>query len=236
MSVEAKRGCGFRKAGGIYLVSDAGGVPCERMPIPLVACSHCGEGIKTTRGWQWVPVPRLFDGLKTPCSNAKGCKFCPVCTPTLFAKGEPGDRVGLITIGGAFYDSPEVFMEEAKRLGISRRISALPKGFVIGKSWVALAHPKGTGGEKPGLAVIHLFRPARVELIVTPNMRGEDWVERYVAKGVTLVEVPADDPDHVPSPKKVGARRAAVEKAKTVPKREHQFSLFNPWPRVRIPE
>ena len=40
------------------------------------------------------------------------------------------------------------------------------------------------------------FIPRRVELVIVPSMREEDWVQRYERAGVTLVEVPEDDPDH----------------------------------------
>lgn len=36
MAVEARRGCGYRKAGGLYLVASGMGSPCHRLPIPLI--------------------------------------------------------------------------------------------------------------------------------------------------------------------------------------------------------
>jgi len=59
MAVEAKRGCRFRKIGGTYLVSDRGGVICDRLPIPLDICPTCGHGIHASRGWTWVDVAAL---------------------------------------------------------------------------------------------------------------------------------------------------------------------------------
>src|SRR5207302_7622776 len=54
VAVEAKRGCGYRKIGGLYFVGGGRGVACDRLPIPLDICPTCGHGIKQTRGFTWV--------------------------------------------------------------------------------------------------------------------------------------------------------------------------------------
>jgi len=40
MAVEAKRGCGYRKVGGLYIVSGGQGISCHRLPmnIHVVSC------------------------------------------------------------------------------------------------------------------------------------------------------------------------------------------------------
>ena len=53
MAIESKRGCGYRKVGGLYLVSTGTGEPCERLPMPIVPCRLCGEHLKQTRSFQW---------------------------------------------------------------------------------------------------------------------------------------------------------------------------------------
>lgn len=35
MAIEPRRGCGYRKMGGLYLVADALGEVCHRLPFPL---------------------------------------------------------------------------------------------------------------------------------------------------------------------------------------------------------
>lgn len=35
MAVETKRGCGYRKIGGLYLVAGNLSEPCDRLPWPL---------------------------------------------------------------------------------------------------------------------------------------------------------------------------------------------------------
>jgi hypothetical protein len=45
----------------------------------------------------------------------------------------------LLWIGRGHY-SPDAFLKESRELGVSRRIAALPKGLVLGETWVLLAH------------------------------------------------------------------------------------------------
>jgi len=49
MAQESKRGCGYRKVGGLYLVGDGIFVPCDRLPYLLETCPVCGHGIHFTR-------------------------------------------------------------------------------------------------------------------------------------------------------------------------------------------
>lgn len=140
MAVEAKRGCGYRKVGGLYLVDDGEGRACCKMPIELSVCPCCGGGIKQTRGWTWVDAGRLFPS--TPCSSGLVEKLaCPAATPALMG------RVGLLWIGEKFYPRPVDFLTEASKLGISRRLSAVPREYRAGETWVLFAHPKAV--EKP---------------------------------------------------------------------------------------
>lgn len=207
MAVEAKRGCGYRKVGGLYLVSPGVGEPCERLPIPIMPCTICGHAIPQTRGWQWANVAHLLAGAKS-CEDKPPCRQCVVCHPQVFENEvycEPVGKCGLLWIGEQYYPTPTAWMDEAKKLGVSRRIAAIPRGFVVGKSWVFVAHPQVLGKDQPG--VFHVIKPARIELIVTPSMRAEPWVIDLANKGVTLVEVPENDPDHLPVKKAAKSRR-----------------------------
>lgn len=134
MAVEAKRGCGFRKVGGLYLVSGKYGMGCCKLPFPLTICPCCGQGIKQTRGWTWVDPGKLMGGMN--CTNDDQRVFCPCAAPA----ARMGDKAGLIWIGRGFYPTPESFMREGAELGISRRINTIPRGFELGKTWVMFAH------------------------------------------------------------------------------------------------
>lgn len=140
MAVEAKRGCGYRKQGGLYLVGGGLSTPCDRMPFPLDRCRHCGGGVKFTRGPQWLQ-PDFFskcyghgshdEAVQSLCQDESAC---PVCRN----REDFGPHL-LLWIGRKHY-TPEAYLEEGRRLGVSRRLSALPKGLVLGETWVLLAH------------------------------------------------------------------------------------------------
>jgi hypothetical protein len=136
VAVEAIRGCGYRKVGGLYLVSDGIGQPCCRLPIPIRPCVTCGEQIKFSRSFQRVKLGGLL--MHAPaCQHHPGCTVCPLC-------GNQPDKVGLLWVGKQHY-TPDEFTSEAVRLGVSRRISALPKEFRLGM-WVLLAHIEAVDG------------------------------------------------------------------------------------------
>lgn len=188
-SVEARRGCGYRRAGpggfGLYLMGAFGGQPCERLPYPVVRCPTCGHGIKHSRSWTWVDPREFFQG--PPLCHATGDIHdhgrCPLCSPEVVFRPDDADAekptaepagLGLIWIGEKHYPTWTDFAVEAARMGVSRRLPAVPKGFVPGTTWVALVHPKGrmTAPARNGNAaeyepaICHVFRPHGFDLVV----------------------------------------------------------------------
>lgn len=219
MSVEPRRGCGYRKVGGLYLVSDGPIAWCHRLPLPLAVCPCCGAGVKPTRGWTWITPATLFDG---PCGTIHAayvvghddpgsvtralqhCHECPACDPT-------GTRAGLLWVGGSFYATPDAFLREANTLGISRRIHAVPKGLVLGQTWVYLAHREALPIDAPGAdlmltgddtpppnraGIFSAFRPMRVEQLIRERDATTETTTALAKRGITPVVVPDDDPDH----------------------------------------
>lgn len=208
ISYEAKRGCGFRKPGGLYLMGDGPGVPCSALPIPLDVCPTCHAGIKPTRGWTWI-APELLGGPEVFRSH--GDVFHQAACP--FAEGTRlGPRCGLLWVGEKFYATPDLFTAEANRMGVSRRISTLPKDFEIG-TWVLLAHrkaiedvcPRGGHPRPDGVefgecdacdgsgrvhypGVFHAFRPSRIEYVVKGDETQED-LDRMRKRGIEPVQV-----------------------------------------------
>lgn len=212
--IEPKRGCGYRKAGGIYLVGPRLGAPCCKLPFPLTVCPTCGGGIHPARGWTWVDVGQLFG--QEPClrSNSARDPQNHMVDAVLYALNPPCPleypaklgKAGLIWIGEQYYKTPEDFLAEASRMGISRRISAVPRGFVLGETWVLLAHRKGFSYEAPiegGLfqetgiqltetrwkpAIFSVFKPTAVEYVVKGD-ENEGEMEQIARRGLTPVRV-----------------------------------------------
>lgn len=136
MAIEAKRGCGYRKVGGLYLMAGKLAAPCCRLPLELSVCPCCGNGIKQSRGFTWIDAMKMFGGAQ-PSEQSAQCGTCPMFNPEFM-----GPKVGLLWIGEKFYKSPSEFAQEGATLGISRRLSAIPREFEAGKTWILFAHPK----------------------------------------------------------------------------------------------
>lgn len=206
MAVEARRGCGYRKVGGLYLVGAGLGASCDRLPLPIVPCATCGEEPRFHRSIARINPARLWGGHLVepdarPCHDQMLLADDPICaTPQMSY---------LMWVGTEY--TPESFTYEAQTLGtVSKRISFLPDEFEPGANWVFLAYlhlippvgrsfsmiPAQRRGYKPG--VFYAFRPQRVEKIITQSQAQSGEAEKLKAQGITPIVVPDDDPDHNP--------------------------------------
>jgi hypothetical protein len=215
MSVEARRRCGYRKVGGIYLVAPGTGVPCDRLPWIVTVCPCCNQGIKQARGWTWVDVGLLFGGAHEDCADRT---LCPLCHAP-----EKIGRAGLLWIGERFYPTPADFIAESESLGISRRIGVVPRGFKLGETWVLFAYPKGAlcpdcfggglfrAGAQEGTAnacatckgagklpaIFRAFQPRAIKVIITETQsKDAGYMFDLQQRGLTPVIVPDNDRDH----------------------------------------
>jgi hypothetical protein len=192
---EHKRGCGFRKISGLYLVGTGMMVGCDRLPFPLKVCPVCNQGIKFSRGHTFIDF-RKMAGKHKNCT----CNICPVCDPL-------DERYLLMWVGKKYY-SPDAFIREAKKMGVSKRINSIPKGLELGKTWVLLAHIEAgtelvedkntlTGKKKiPSPGIFYAFRPERVEKIVTEKQfKNKREMKKLRDTGITPIPVP-DIPQH----------------------------------------
>lgn len=201
-----KRGCGWRKEGGLYLRLDGAWTSCGKLPLALEVCPCCGTGIKPARSWTWFNPAPFLD--KAECGaqkafeagalNVNTCETCPMM--------HPPEKAGLLWIGEKFYPRPYDWMEEAKRLGVSRRIKSVPHGFKIGDR-VYLAHLKALstacacGGKigkdcatcegegtlyRPG--IFTTFVPDRIEY-VCKGTESEEELDKLVERGISPVKV-----------------------------------------------
>jgi len=225
MAVERKRGCSYRKIGGLYLCSEALSEPCHRLPVELKICPTCHAGIKPSRGWTWVDSGLLRPGCGEKLeadltilsvegmlpSQLEHCERCPICSPAAM-----GEKVGLLWIGEKFYGSMNEFVAEAATQGVSRRIAAIPRGFEAGRHWVLLAHRKAIrekcecasnwGGvvedcekcEGRGVTFVAGVVTAFrpwIEKMLADDATPEE-VEAWEKRGCKVVKLPRNDPDH----------------------------------------
>lgn len=214
MAVEQVRGCGMRKVGGLYLCGEGPSMSCDRLPYELKVCPVCGEGIKFSRGFQWIDWLR-YAGEHSVLREGCKCGVCPVC----HALQQP-QPYGLLWIGEGFY-SPTSFIEEALKMGVSRRIAAVPRNLKLGVTWVLLAHIKAvrwhviedadkawndvregkipeepTLTERPG--VFYAFRPQRLELLIWKSEATDEKLAELEKKSITPIVIPDGDVDHDP--------------------------------------
>lgn len=188
--VESARGCGYRKPGGLYLVSGRLASPCGKLPIPLTVCPCCSTGIKPARGFTWIGNALIQSATCSICENG--------CIPF----DGSVERFGLLWVGEKFYKTPQEFRKEASAQGISRRISQVPREFKVGETWILLAHRnaieksiinKPNDSKEPEYiaAIFSAFLPERIEYVV----KGDETEEELLAmekRGLTLVKVIKD--------------------------------------------
>lgn len=145
MAQEHKRGCGYRKVGGLYLCGEYVSGLCDRLPLPLECCPTCGGGIKVSRGFTKI-IPTTLFGYHQDCIDK--IRPCKVCDPT-------EDTAFIMLVGDKYY-TPKTFIAEATGQGVSKRIPFIPKDLELGKTIIYLAHHKAC--EVIGPAIVQQAR------------------------------------------------------------------------------
>lgn len=192
--METERGCGWRQIGGIYLVDDGGSVQCDGLPVELKTCPCCEFKVKQSRSMQAVHAGYL-GGLMRGHDCHEDFDGCPLCYFSCYYHAQKllpvkeQKKLGVPTefylmfVSKEFY-TPESFVAEAVKQGISKRISpnSLPKNFRVGHDWVFLAHKEvpfrgdlsreecdmGMLQAEPEFkrAIFYAFKPKRLELLL----------------------------------------------------------------------
>lgn len=207
MAIEAKRNCGYRKVGGLYLCGGGMAIDCHRLPMEVHACPVCSSGIKYSRGFMWLDAQKFFGKCTSPHDMPCHKISCAVCFP-------PIGKHGLMWIGKKFY-TPADFTSEAIELGVSKRISAIPRNFKLGETWIYLSHLEAgqrpyTEEEKAAApmevqlnelkrvpAVFYCFKPQRIEKIITESQsKNVLEMKKLEMQGITPIIVPDNDKDH----------------------------------------
>lgn len=212
---ELGRGCGARRVGKLYLIGEGLAHVCPSLPLTLAPCDCCGFIPKQYRDYMTVPKS-YFAELKKKNPTGQMCHpECPVCYPSQ----NDLKAYGLMWVGAKFY-TPEDFVKEADKVGVSKAIKQIPAGVTLGKTWIMLAHPQGfrdisdddfahawgdweregrQGPEPlppswPG--VFYAFRPTRVETLLYQSDATPEKVAELEARGITVVVVPDGYDDH----------------------------------------
>lgn len=99
-------------------------------------------------------------------------------------------HVMLLWVGHKFYRTVDQYLSEATRMGISRRVKAIPHNFELGKTWVWLAHIEAVRHEDGTFepAVFHAFCPQRMEYVVADG-DDDEKLDRLEKQGFTIVRV-----------------------------------------------
>lgn len=227
MAIEPVRGCGYRKVGGMYLCGSFISVPCDRLPLPLETCPTCGGGIKVSRGFTKINPYRLWglhgysdqDGKSgiyiQRCSDRY--RPCHICDPR-------DESAFIMGVGEKFYKTPEDFMQEASKMGVSKRIPFIPKELKLGETILYLAHPRACEVREPvalqqamaiveeaqtmkprlleteriekRLGIFTAFIPQRIEKLIWESDLTNEKREDLEKRGITPIPVPDGDKDH----------------------------------------
>ncbi|MBA7599857.1 hypothetical protein ES703_06902 [subsurface metagenome] len=181
-SSEPKRGCGFRQVGKLYLIGEGVGFKCPSLPLPFDECECCGYTPSFYRDFQWIRKAYIKH-IRRPTGQA--CQpECPICYGV-------NDQLeyGLMWVGRKFY-TPEEFIAEDKTMGICKAIKQIPKGLVLGKTWIVVAHPQAVEThEEPAPGVFYAFIPTRIEMLVYESQATPEYLQELEAKGITPIIV-----------------------------------------------
>jgi len=131
-----------------------------------------------------------------------------------------------MNVGERYYKTPFDFLNEARSMGISKRIPFIPKDLELGKTVVYLAHPKACEVREPvalqqamaivvveetqtkqpklleaektskALGIFCAFIPKKVEKLIWESQATPEELEKLEKRGVTPVVVPDKDKDH----------------------------------------
>lgn len=96
----------------------------------------------------------------------------------------------LLWVGWGSYPTIKSFVTEANTMGVSRRISKIPKDLVLGKSKIFLAHDEGETGDA---VIFGYFVPTGIEMIVFDSTTINGLGLRKDMTPITLEQASAED-------------------------------------------
>lgn len=204
--IEENRGCGYRIVGKIYICGEGLSTVCDNLPYSLEPCGCCGYEPQFTRGFSWLkksfikPHPGIV--WREGNQHVVYCdcpKTCPICMPG----NNYLEQYGLMWVGAKYY-TPEEFISESNKMGVSKAINKIPKDLILGKTWVVLAHKKVPkiredfmSGEPDYIpAIFYAFIPKAYEMLIWEKDATPERIAELEAQGITSILVPDDMPEH----------------------------------------
>jgi hypothetical protein len=223
MPFESPRGCGYRKAGKLYLVGGGIPMPCDIMPLFLNPCECCGYIPTFYRNVQMIFKKYIRDLSKA--QHRVECICDPVC-PICHTENNDQARYGLMFTSTRYY-TPESFIEEANRMGVSKAIPFIPKDLELGKTWVLCAYSKTPDIDDPDFleakklweskrnslvananepleempeppeknAIFYAFMPERIEMPIWKKDATEEKLKELEDQGITPIIWDEEDPN-----------------------------------------
>jgi len=137
----------------------------------------------------WGICPEWND-TSYPCHQMN----CPTCNPP--------EKAYVVWVGESFYETPESYLDEVRRMGISRKIPFVPEDLNVG-DWVFLGFrkliPTGEYNREheeiklPG--IFHAFRVTSIEKLLTDaQQKDQYYVKTLLDRGITpVVEVDSEE-------------------------------------------
>lgn len=176
--IEKKRGCGYRKEGGFYAVSNGFWNECCILPLPVGACPCCGQGIKPSRSLTKVSKELLFAQKKPTCDDDYPCLI-----------GQHKEEHFLLEwIGRSHYPTAASFIQEAMVMGISRRLkNGIPRGFEQGKTVMLLAHRFYLDPNEESPVIFAAIRP-KIEYIYKEG-DSDEKIKKLEERGISVIKV-----------------------------------------------
>lgn len=204
LAIEAERLCGYRKVGKLYLVGSGVSRTCDGLPLLLEPCGCCDYKPKFSRNIQWIEKKYISHlmGNHLHCECPTDCEIC-------YSTYSNSKKYGLMWVGRQYY-TPEGFVIEANRMGVSKAIPNLPKDLELGITWVLLAHEDAYYEDMPFdedhiiyydirdryPAVFYAFIPQRVEMLIWQSEATTEKLNELWEQGITPILVPDGDLDH----------------------------------------
>lgn len=160
----------------------------EAKPTVIEGPSPAATTLEDARLDRKIKLPkRVREGIeKVPTLSEEEMKFVDYREPYR----ETTIQDYLLWVGWGSYSTIKSFAAEANKMGVSRRISKIPRDLVLGKSRIFLAHDEGETGDA---VIFGYFIPTGIEMIVFDSSTINGLGLRKDITPVTLEQAGAED-------------------------------------------